>query len=407
MRVRRVSLAIQAVIGVLLSLAVVDRGLRLIEITPLWQILPVVEPILGHPDADFGFESTPGATGVWPIENRSRVRLDALGLRDIERSLQKPPGTFRVGLLGDSMTEAVQVSQEATFGTIAERKLRTLGYNIELINLAVAGPNPIRPLLRLERRGYALALDLAVANVSANSFTAGLLLDDTENPGYVEEGEGGFVRGYTFRRRLSQRYANTVLGRWFVTAYQYSPLFRMLYLRSKQPWAALLGLSSPPAPQRARASESDSDAVCRGALAGLAPQIGLWRDHQPERVWRATARYLDDFADSTRQHGVSLIYAVRDIPLPPGNCPAVTVRRAELVAIMQSEFAKRGVRFVDWGAAVAEIAGNNIGRLHGFGVHRGTGHLNYDGHRVWAVALIGVLNASLPKSPESAASISH
>ena len=51
--------------GAMLALFVVDLGLRLIEVTPLWRILPVVQPILGQPDKDFGFESTPGGRGIW------------------------------------------------------------------------------------------------------------------------------------------------------------------------------------------------------------------------------------------------------------------------------------------------------------------------------------------------------
>src|SRR6516165_5133760 len=49
--------------GGMLALLVVDFGLRLIEVTPLWRILPVVQPILGQPDKDFGFESTPDGRG--------------------------------------------------------------------------------------------------------------------------------------------------------------------------------------------------------------------------------------------------------------------------------------------------------------------------------------------------------
>jgi hypothetical protein len=115
--------------GGILALLVVDFGLRLIEVTPLWRILPVVQPILGQPDKDFGFESTPGGRGIWTTEHRARVQLNSLGLRDVERELAKPAGTFRIGLLGDSMVEAAQVGQQATFGAIAERRLSRKGDN--------------------------------------------------------------------------------------------------------------------------------------------------------------------------------------------------------------------------------------------------------------------------------------
>ena len=167
----RVSSLGRFLFGAMLALLVVDLGLRLIEVTPLWRILPVVQPILGQPDKDFGFESTPGGRGIWTTEHRARLQLNSLGLRDVERDLAKPAGTFRIGLLGDSMVEAAQVSQQATFGAIAERRLRADGYNIELINLAIAGPNPIRQLWRLERRGYPLNLDLVIANSAASAST--------------------------------------------------------------------------------------------------------------------------------------------------------------------------------------------------------------------------------------------
>ena len=69
-------------LGGILALLVVDVGLRVIERTPLWRILPVVQPIPGQPDKDFGFESTPGAHGIWTTEHRARLQINSLGLRD-------------------------------------------------------------------------------------------------------------------------------------------------------------------------------------------------------------------------------------------------------------------------------------------------------------------------------------
>src|SRR5216684_1638845 len=381
-------------LGGCLSLLLVDCGLRLIEATPLWRILPVVEPILGQPDSEFGFDTTPGARGVWTREHRSRVQINSLGLRDVERDSVKPAGTVRVGLLGDSTVEAVQVSQEATFGTLAERRLREAGYKIELINLGIAGPNPIRQLLRLEKRGYALNLDFVLANSAAVSFWSGALLDDSGNPAYVDAGDGHVVRGYAFRQRFSQRHADDLLGRSFVALYQNSPLVRMLYLHVKQPWPEIFGLPTAQSAQRPvlAAATPDPASLCNAAAAALQPHIELWLGHRPEGEWAATVQFLDDFSDSTRAHGVKVVYAVRDIPLPPVGCSSADARRSELISAMAGEFSRRGMAFVDWSAAVAAAVGTrNLGPLHGFGTHRGDGHLNYDGHRAWATALVDLL----------------
>jgi hypothetical protein len=54
--------------------------------------------------------------------------------------------------------------------------------------------------------------------------------------------------------------------------------------------------------------------------------LDLWREHRPDLLWAATAWFLDDLAQSTRTHGVRILYKVRDIPLPPLDCPAASVR---------------------------------------------------------------------------------
>src|SRR5262249_30264071 len=275
---------------------------------------------------------------------------------------------------------------------------------------------PIRQLWRLEKRGYPLNLDLVIANSAASSFLSGKLLDDSENPAYVDMGNGQLAVGYGFRERFSQRHADDLIGRLFVALYQNSPLFRMLYPRNTEPLPVLLGLPSaqsasqrsvmglpPPASEAARFA-------CDQATAALEPMIHLWRDHRPELLWAATARFLDDMAQSTRAHDVRLLYAIRDIPLSPPDCPA-TSARAGLLLAMDREFASRGIRLIDWSAAVAKVVGGpaELPRLHGFGVHKGAGHLNYDGHRAWATALIGVLRREVPlgAASEHSAPVTH
>jgi hypothetical protein len=241
-----------------------------------------------------------------------------------------------------------------------------------------------------------------LANSAAGSFLSGALLDDSENPAYVLTADGQLAIGYGFRQRFSHRHAEDLLGRLFVALYQSSPVARMLYLRNKEPWSVLLGLpsaaSAAPRPAPAMPPASDAARVaCERATVALAPMTDLWRDHRPQLVWAATARFLNDLGQSARSHGVRILYAIRDIPLPPGDCPAASAR-ADLLVHMQREFTSRGIQLIDWSALVAEVAGGpaSLPQLHGFGIHKGAGHLNYDGHRAWATALIDVLRRDLP-----------
>jgi hypothetical protein len=75
-----------------------------------------------------GLSGFPGARGIWTTERRAPLQINSLGLRDVERKLAKPAGTLRIGLHGDSMVEGAQVSQEANFAALAERRLRAEGY---------------------------------------------------------------------------------------------------------------------------------------------------------------------------------------------------------------------------------------------------------------------------------------
>src|SRR5262249_13886526 len=119
---------LMGLLGVVLGLAVVEVGLRLFLPQPL---------SLSH--------RTPSGLTVH-IPNR-RIRLirkefdvvsafNSLGLRDREFPFGKPPGTFRILVLGDSYPEGVQVPVEQTFPKQLERMLATRepGRPFEVIN---------------------------------------------------------------------------------------------------------------------------------------------------------------------------------------------------------------------------------------------------------------------------------
>lgn len=56
-------------------------------------------------------------------EGFSRTKISSAGLRDIEHQLAKPTGVQRIAFLGDSKTQALQVSLEDTFVRLVENNL--------------------------------------------------------------------------------------------------------------------------------------------------------------------------------------------------------------------------------------------------------------------------------------------
>jgi len=68
------------------------------------------------------------------------IQTNQWGFRDRERSLEKPPGTFRIAVIGDSMVEAVHVRPEEVVNIQMEEMLRQRGYrNTEVMAFGIGG----------------------------------------------------------------------------------------------------------------------------------------------------------------------------------------------------------------------------------------------------------------------------
>jgi hypothetical protein len=76
-----------------------------------------------QPDLIIGCHHIPGKVVTWRLEGYSCDRFNADGLRDSEHNLVKPPGVFRIALLGDSATESMQVNMNETYGKVLEAML--------------------------------------------------------------------------------------------------------------------------------------------------------------------------------------------------------------------------------------------------------------------------------------------
>jgi len=76
-------------------------------------------------DPERGWSLRPRAEGVYAAEGRQYVRINNAGLRDYEHQVAKQPGSLRIAVLGDSYTEAMQVSPDSTFWSILGRQLST------------------------------------------------------------------------------------------------------------------------------------------------------------------------------------------------------------------------------------------------------------------------------------------
>jgi hypothetical protein len=83
------------------------------------------------------------------------------GHRDVEVPLKKPPGVFRIMVLGDSFTVGSNVRQEEAFPKALERRLRnSFGPHVQVVNAGTGGWEPFQYAQYFEHYGYRFEPDL-------------------------------------------------------------------------------------------------------------------------------------------------------------------------------------------------------------------------------------------------------
>jgi hypothetical protein len=144
-------------IGCGISFVLVEIGLRLFGIS---------SPSFFIADNLTGYTHKPGAEGLYSNEGEAYIRINSLGLRDREHTLEKPVGTFRIALLGDSYTEAMQVPTEQIYGARLEHELSDCpflaGRQVEALNFGVSGFSTAQELLVLRHKASPYDPDLVL-----------------------------------------------------------------------------------------------------------------------------------------------------------------------------------------------------------------------------------------------------
>jgi len=128
-------------------------------------------------DRNIGFKHMTNKRITWRTEGFAQSYLNEDGMREKNLTVDKPANTFRVALLGDSMTEALQVPIEQSFGQIIEKRLneqrseRTGAANandesaprkVQILNFATSGYSTVQELLQLKDKVFKYKPDLVL-----------------------------------------------------------------------------------------------------------------------------------------------------------------------------------------------------------------------------------------------------
>ncbi len=91
------------------------------------------------------------------------------GFRDRDRTLDKPAGTFRIALMGDSVVEGAHVNPDQVMNIQMEQQLQSQGYhNVEVMDFAVEGIGTTQELIMYQQRVRQFHPDLVIVGLSDN-----------------------------------------------------------------------------------------------------------------------------------------------------------------------------------------------------------------------------------------------
>jgi lysophospholipase L1-like esterase len=346
----------------------------------LLRLMGVSYPVFIQTDPVLGAAHIPGAQGHYASEGESWIQINSAGMRGPEVSLQKPVGTYRIALLGDSYIEGVQVPFEQTVGEVIARRLSELrGSPVEVLNFGVGGYGTSQELLTLQHTVWKYSPDLILLAV-----TTGNDISDNYRPLKRVE----YVPYHVFRGRdlvedtsflKSYEYLDRSIwkGRIVLGLIQHSRLVQLLnqvrYLRREG--------------QRHR----DRDAATPDG-PGLAEQLYLppppnsdWQE-----AWSVTEGVLRLIRNECRSKHtpLAIVTLSNGIQVHPDLEKRETLRRRLNVNDLYypdrrlADFGSReSVPVLNLAPWMAKEAEERHVFFHGFHDHLGQGHWNQEGHR--------------------------
>ena len=154
-------------------------------------------PFWYRPDAQLGWTLRPGTQGWFTKEGRTFVRVNDAGFRDRDHSLDKPDDVFRIAVLGDEHSEAMQVELKDAWWLRLGQQLEGCsvagGRRVEVLNFGITSYGTAQELVMLETVVMRYQPDLVLLQFSAgndvqnNSFA---LAREMERPFYRVDAKG-------------------------------------------------------------------------------------------------------------------------------------------------------------------------------------------------------------------------
>lgn len=207
-RKKLVKRLVLAAAGVIAGLVCAELAVRAAGIAPevsqirLGRFRLSTNPKLGYePVPDLGFY------GEKPLFHQYRGKSNRLGFRDVDHELEKPPGVYRILILGDSIAQGLNVKEyHETFPAQLQHTLSRGGFNVEVLNFAVAGYNTQQEVEILKEKGLQYEPNLVLVAYCLNdrwrndgSILKNLMLKERKTVDTAELGENHLLKSALYR----------------------------------------------------------------------------------------------------------------------------------------------------------------------------------------------------------------
>ncbi|HEV2714875.1 MAG TPA: SGNH/GDSL hydrolase family protein, partial [Terriglobales bacterium] len=372
----------RALINTALVLASLVVGLLVSEIA--LRLIGFDYPPFWRPDPVTGLALRPNTSGWFRKEGEAYVSINSNALRDRERPVAKPPGTYRIVVLGDSYAEALQVDVARTFWRLLEKQLQACdfqpGKQIDVINLGTSGFGTAQELRALQTRGLAYSPDLILlAFFAGNDIRNNSRELETEKlkPFYFLDDTGSLHLDDSFASSAEFQRRNSRLRNLGKEASKYLRTLQLVYYAKDVLESRVTG-EGPAGAQGAIEPGLDDQVFAT-------PQNAQWRN-----AWRVTERLITEIKRTASSAGSEFLLSTLSVGIQVHPDRATRDAFAKKLGVPDLFYPER--RLLELGRTqdirVIALAPELLRRaeaghifLHGFSNTRmGSGHWNEAGH---------------------------
>lgn len=372
--------------GILVALLIAEVALRLSGFT-------YFNPYMV--DADVGYSLRPGVEGWWQREEITYVKINSHGFRDREHTIEKPPGTLRIAILGDSLAEAFQVPLEKAFWSVMERKLQECPQaekrKVEILNFGIGTFSTARELILLQKRVWQYSPDLIVLLVTTGN-------DVRDNSPRLNNYAGLPLPYFIFRDR------KLILDDSLLAARNRSLTFRLQqsFVGKSFYWlqnnVRLLGLVYTVREAYQSSAQTSDRRQQQAGNTGRRIEPGLdnevFRDHLgPDwnDAWRLTEALILLMRDEVQANGAKFLVVTGSMGVqvhPDADARQEYMDRIGTRNLFSPDHRIKalgeheGFRVLNLAPLLQDYAGRNAAFLHGAGDSKGRGHWNELGHQL-------------------------